>query len=134
MAEEAFSGSLHRYFILAFAGSQSGHPSLSELIFAPRPLPSRPLGPMGGGPYFPEHMPVFKYFTEMGASGQYISDVFNAEGVFIARASLGNYDLLKDIWEGNTLGLKAKNGRIYCLKEKPSGYKELVVSRLIWMN
>jgi hypothetical protein len=41
---------------------------------------------------------------------------------------------LKAIWEGNELGIKAKNNRLYCLKEKPSGYKELVVSQLIWMN
>lgn len=94
--------------------------------------------------YFPEDMPIFQYFftddrerlfvvtPEIGPSGQYISDVFNAEGVFIARASLGYYDLLKAIWEGNELGMKVKDGRFYCLKEKPSGYKELVVNRLVW--
>jgi len=67
----------------------------------------------------------------MGPSGQYISDVFSAEGAFIARASLGHFDLLKATWEGNELGLKVKNGHLYCLWEKPSGYKELVVSRLV---
>jgi hypothetical protein len=94
--------------------------------------------------FFPENMPVFQYFftddrerlfvvtPEIGPSGQYISDVFTAEGVFIARASLGYFDLLKAIWEGNELGMKIKNGRLYCFKEKPSGYKELVVSRLVW--
>lgn len=94
--------------------------------------------------YFPEYMPVFQYFfnddserlfvvtAEKGPLGQYITDVFNAEGVFIARANFGYYDLLKAIWEGNELGMKAKAGRIYCLREKPSGYKELVVSRLVW--
>jgi hypothetical protein len=92
--------------------------------------------------YLPEYMPVFQYFftdeqerlfvvtSDKGPSGQYVSDVFSAEGVFIARASLGYFDLLKAIWEGNELGLKAKNNRIYCLKENPSGYNELVVSRL----
>jgi hypothetical protein len=94
--------------------------------------------------FFPENMPVFQYFftddqerlfvvtPEIGPSGQYISDVFNAEGVFIARASLGYFDLLKAIWEGNELGMKLKNGRFCCFKEKPSGYKELVVSRFVW--
>ena len=94
--------------------------------------------------YFPEYTPVFQYFftddqerlfvvtSEKGPSRQYISDVFNAEGVFIARAELGYYDLLKAFWEGNELGLKTKNGHLYFLREKPSGYKELVVSRMIW--
>lgn len=94
--------------------------------------------------YFPDHRPGFQHFfadeqerlfvvtSEKGPSGQYISDVFNAEGVFIARAALGYFDLLKAFWEGNELGLKTKNGRLYFLREKSSGYKELVVSRLIW--
>jgi hypothetical protein len=94
--------------------------------------------------YFPDAMPAFQYFftddeerlfvvtSEKSAGGQNICDIFNRDGVFIARKGLGFYDLLRAIWQGRELDIVAKNGRVYCLREKPTGYKELVVSRLIW--
>lgn len=94
--------------------------------------------------YFPEEMPAFQYFftddeerlyvatSEKGPDGQNMCDIFSRDGVFIARKALGFYDLLHAIWQGRELDIVAKNGRVYCLREKPSGYKELVVSRFIW--
>ncbi|OGD40121.1 MAG: hypothetical protein A2V45_02765 [Candidatus Aminicenantes bacterium RBG_19FT_COMBO_58_17] len=100
--------------------------------------------PLRDNLYFPEYMPIFQYLftddegrlfvvtSERGETGQYISDIFNPDGVFICRASLGYFDLIRLIWEGQEFGIVAKKNRLYCLREKASGYKELVVSRMIW--
>jgi len=53
-------------------------------------------------------------------------DIFNEEGVFIGRKSLNVW-----IWEGY-LWAKIKADKLYCLKEKDSGYKELVVYNMKW--
>lgn len=95
--------------------------------------------------YFPDHKPAFQYFfaDEAGrlfvttmekddGSGQNVCDIFNASGVFIARAAVGYYDILRTIWEGLSLEVVARNGRIYALHEKEDGYKELVVYKTIW--
>ena len=61
--------------------------------------------------------------------GEYMYDVFNSEGIFSLRLSLGNicmYNLF------NFQFATAKNKRLYCLREKDSGYKELVVYKMIW--
>jgi hypothetical protein len=100
--------------------------------------------PLRDNLFFPEHMPIFQYLftddegrlfvvtSEKGETGQYISDIFNPAGVFICRASLGYFDLVRLIWEGQEFGIVAKKNRLYCLREKTSGYKELIVSRMIW--
>jgi len=54
-------------------------------------------------------------------SGEYTVDIFNSEGLFIGR---------KGIISSGTI--KAKNNRLYCLREKESGYKELVVYKMMW--
>jgi hypothetical protein len=95
--------------------------------------------------YFPDHKPAFQYFfaDEAGrlfvmtmekddGSGQNVCDIFNASGVFIARAAVGYYNILRTIWEGLSLEVVARNGRIYTLHEKEDGYKELVVYKAIW--
>lgn len=60
-------------------------------------------------------------------SGEFIYDVFNQDGVFFLRTSL-------DILHGGygRLFAKAKGGRLYCLQEKGSGFKELVVYEMNW--
>ena len=90
--------------------------------------------------YFPTHWHPFHSFflDESGKlyvmtyepgnnAGEFIYDVFNEEGVFFHRTSLNilhrNYGLLY---------AKAKGGRLYCLQEKDSGFKELVVYEMIW--
>ncbi|MBW1802505.1 MAG: 6-bladed beta-propeller [Deltaproteobacteria bacterium] len=47
-------------------------------------------------------------------------DIFNASGEFIGQTE----------FEGDQV--KFKGDRVYCLKQKESGYKELVVYRIIW--
>ncbi|GAH13973.1 unnamed protein product, partial [marine sediment metagenome] len=85
--------------------------------------------------YFPDNLPPFQSFFgdddgrlfvmtyEKGEkSGEYLFDIFNSEGVFIQRKNL----IILNNWE---LQAKAKRGRLYCVREKESGYKELVVYR-----
>jgi len=93
---------------------------------------------------FPDKMPPFHYFFlddegrifvktyEKGPNkDEYIHDIFNSGGIFITRKSLTGYG--DWIYPGKSLNrAKAKNNRLYCLREKESGYKELVVYRMKW--
>ena len=94
------------------------------------------------GRYFPDPLPPLnQFFTddqgrifvmtyEPGAHpGEYIWDIFNPDGVFIARTSL---DIL---WAGLYLGSRytfIKNGHLYSHRVKESGYHELIVSDVTW--
>jgi len=53
--------------------------------------------------------------------GEFMFDIFNPEGVFIGRKSLNAY-----VWESH-LWIRLIGNKLYCLKEKDSGYKELIV-------
>ncbi|MCJ7579058.1 MAG: 6-bladed beta-propeller [Candidatus Aminicenantes bacterium] len=90
---------------------------------------------------FPEVFhPIQSLFTdEMGRlyvmtyekgedSGEYIFDIFNADGIFIGRKSLRAFN---DYYEGY-LWVKGKQNHLYCGNEKESGYKELVVYKMTW--
>ena len=95
---------------------------------------------------FPDNMPPFHYFFlddegrlyvktyEKGdKQGEYIHDIFNPDGIFIARKSMAAYGS----WIYPGLGLnraKTKNNRFYCIREKESGYKELAVYRMRWQD
>ncbi|MCJ7681899.1 MAG: hypothetical protein MUP70_14305, partial [Candidatus Aminicenantes bacterium] len=87
--------------------------------------------------YFPAAMPPFIGFVadeegclyvltyETGERpGENMVDVFNRDGVFVGRRSLRLYY--------DEFGPKArvKNGRLYSVEEKESGYKRLVISRI----
>jgi hypothetical protein len=89
--------------------------------------------------YFPDGMPPFIGFTsdedgrlyvmtyEAGKQpGEFLFDIFNPEGVFILRKAIRVYQ--------NFMGMfvKVRNGRLYSVQEKENGYKEFIVSRLIW--
>jgi hypothetical protein len=89
--------------------------------------------------YFPESYPpcrslfsdgegrLFVMTYEPGENpGENMVDMFNAEGAFFGRVSW-------NILHGNTpVAAVIKSGRIYCLREKDSGYKQFVVDRLNW--
>ena len=90
--------------------------------------------------YFPEYWPAFKelYASDTGwlfvmtyemsnNPREYVYDIFNPDGIFIGKVNLNNY---KGKYSG--LPVKVKNNRIYCLREKESGYKELVVYKMRW--
>ncbi|UCC40898.1 MAG: hypothetical protein JSV96_05545 [Candidatus Aminicenantes bacterium] len=52
--------------------------------------------------------------------GSSMYDIFDTNGEFIGRIELEGYQV------------KFKGDSVYCLKQKDSGYKELVVYKMIW--
>lgn len=91
---------------------------------------------------FSEHWPPFQYlFTddegrlfvmtyEKGESpSEFMYDVFNPDGLFIDRISLSNL-VFEHRW--NIQYVTAKKNRLYCLRRKECGYRELVVYRMMW--
>ena len=96
--------------------------------------------------YFPEFHPPFKFFFldersrlyvmtyERGQGpNAFICDIFNSDGLFIGRIELENYGSAPFSFYGvpAPLSAVAKNNRIYCLREKENGYKELVVYKMM---
>jgi hypothetical protein len=57
---------------------------------------------------------------------EYIYDIFNSEGVFIATTKLANGG------DRIPFDAKAAQDHIYYIREKESGYKELVVYKMMW--
>jgi hypothetical protein len=101
--------------------------------------------PMAGSLEFPRARPAYQYLfadeagrifamtaEKDGTSGRNICDIFNPSGVFIGRAAIGAYDRFRHFWEGVSLDVVAKNGRIYMLRDKADGYKELIVNKAHW--
>jgi len=95
--------------------------------------------------YAPAHLPSYQHMfcDDAGRlyvmtqekdqkSGRNIYDIFNRDGFFIARKDLGYYDRLQDMFLAKCLEIRAKHGRLYCLREKESGFKQLIVYRMIW--
>jgi hypothetical protein len=61
--------------------------------------------------------------------GEYLWDIFDSDGAFIARIGL-NIE-----WAGLYVGPRytfIKNGRLYGHRVKESGYHELIVYRVTW--
>ena len=92
--------------------------------------------------FFHKNFPPFQYFftddegylfvmtyEEGDNPREYMYDVFNPDGIFISRMSLGN-----SCRENNSdiQFATARNKRLYCLKEKENGYKELVAYKMRW--
>jgi hypothetical protein len=87
----------------------------------------------------PEHWPPFmaffvddegrlyvRTFEEGPAKGEYIHDIFDADGVFIGRIALDlGFDREREY-------VKAKNGRIYGFSEKEAGYEQFSVYQIGW--
>lgn len=65
-------------------------------------------------------------FEEGENPAEYMFDIFNEEGVFIGRKSLNIW-----IWEAH-LWARIRSDKLYCLEEKETGYKELVVYKMKW--
>jgi len=92
--------------------------------------------------YFPDPLPpINQFFTDDGGRifamtyepgahpGEYLWDIFNPDGVFIARTALAV------LWAGLYAGPRytfIKNGHLYYHRVKESGYHELVVNRVTW--
>jgi hypothetical protein len=92
--------------------------------------------------YFPDPLPplnqlfaddegrIFVMTYEPGPNpGEYVWDIFNPDGVFVGRKAL---DI---VWATLYLGPRytfARRAKLYCHREKESGYDELVVYKIIW--
>lgn len=95
--------------------------------------------------YFPKFYPPYQFFFvdeksrlyvmsfERGKGpNNFIYDIFNPDGLFVGRMVLDNCVY----WPQSSIKIPsevvAKNNRIHCLREKESGYQELVVYKMIW--
>jgi hypothetical protein len=96
---------------------------------------------------FPANFPPFRFlFTddegrlfvmtnEREGDRTYLYDIFTKDGVFIARCRLDNVQLT--LFEGRrltdyVLDVQVKGDRLYCLREKDSGYIVLTVYKMTW--
>ena len=96
------------------------------------------------GFYLPDKISPFHYFFldnmgrlyvktfEKGLNDtEYIHDIFNSDGIFILRKSMPGYAR----WSNPGYSVnraKAKNHHFYCIRDKESGFKELVVYKMNW--
>ena len=91
--------------------------------------------------YFPDPMPpLFHFFTddtgrlfvmtyeEGDGPGEYVYDLFDSQGVFIGRKSLG----FKWFVYGGAIYSLIRNGRLYCRHEREDGFDEIVVYSVKW--
>jgi hypothetical protein len=91
--------------------------------------------------YFADQWPAFRDFYagdeghlyvlthEEGVNpGEYMYDIYNSDGAFIGRMSLVNNQRLQN----ESFAAQVKKDRLYSLQENESGYRELVVYRMMW--
>lgn len=96
--------------------------------------------PFGEKLWFPEYwLPMGSFFLddegrifvktfEKGENpGEYFFDIFNGDGVFIARKAM-NFLTLGDTY----VCAKSRRERLYCFREKPDGFREFNVYRMHW--
>jgi len=88
--------------------------------------------------YWPPYLSFFvddegriyaRTYEDGNAPGEFMYDIFSPEGVFIMRKSMNIYT-----WGEIDLSAIAKKNHLYCLQEKESGFKELVVYRMNWRD
>jgi hypothetical protein len=108
----------------AILGPDYRRSGISQDKYFPNPLP--PLNQF----FADDEGRIFVMTYERGHTpGEYLWDIFNRDGVFIGRKALN----IK--WAGLYLGARytfIKNGRLYCHREKETGFHELVVYKVIW--
>jgi len=106
--------------------------------------PTEELRAIGKKVYFPKYMPPYRCifcddkgrlfvmtFEKGKSDGEYMYDVFDADGRFIGRVGLGNYG----IWGRpivNQFVIIAKKNLLYCIREKENGFKQLVIYKMKW--
>jgi len=94
---------------------------------------------------FPDHMPPFRYFftddegrlyvmtwEKSKVQGEYVYDIYNSQGLFVGRTSLRNYNNEGPFSREVEMSVKVRNGRLYELTAQESGYRELVVYKMVW--
>jgi hypothetical protein len=68
-------------------------------------------------------------YEEGKAPGEFMYDIFNPEGIFILKKSMNIYT-----WGEIDLSAVVKKGHLYCLQEKESGFKKLVIYQMNWSD
>ena len=63
-------------------------------------------------------------YEKSDRQGEFMFDIYNPAGVFVDRKSIGAV-----VWE-NHLWAHLSKDKLYCLKEKESGFRELIVSAI----
>jgi len=96
---------------------------------------------------FPSSSPPFHYFLvdeknrlfvrtweQSELPNYYFHDIFSPEGIFILRKNMRTCvrEPFLNFSGVNVVYGAMKNGRFYCLGEKDSGYRKLVVYKMIW--
>jgi hypothetical protein len=93
--------------------------------------------------YFPKNQPPFQFgfvddegrifmmTHERGEKpNEFKYDIFNLDGIFIGRTSLENFGQYGT--SDAPLYAAATKGRLYCVRQKDSGFKELAVYKMKW--
>ena len=96
---------------------------------------------------FPAYLPPFRYLfaddqgrlyvmtNEREGERSYWYDIFNAEGAFIGRFRLDNVQVTYSRGEryyDEPTDVVVRGDRLYCLREKDSGFKILTIYKMIW--
>jgi len=96
---------------------------------------------------FPTHNPPFQHLfaDDMGRlyvvtfepgknQGEFMTDVFDAEGVHCSRLSIKPFLNADIFWTNGPYDewVSVKNNILYCIQEKESGHKELVAYEIKW--
>jgi hypothetical protein len=66
-------------------------------------------------------------------SGSNLCDIISTDGVLILRAGLGYNDLSRYLLEPRSYDVFIKNDRCYCVRDKASGFKEIIVFSMDWL-
>jgi hypothetical protein len=66
-------------------------------------------------------------------SGTNLCDIISTDGVLILRAGLGYNDLSRYLLEPRSYDVFIKNDRCYCVRDKASGFKEIIVFSMDWL-
>lgn len=93
----------------------------------------------------PANLPAFQFlfsddqgrlyvatYEKDAATGQNMCEIFSPDGTYIQRAPLGYFDILKWMFEGQPGDVVIRNGRVLCVRDKDSGYREVIVSSIVW--
>ncbi len=139
-----YDGNLVRKIRKEYTPVETTEEFKKKILSEYKQYPTEELRAIGKKIYFPKFMPpyqcifcddkgrLFVMTFEKGKSdGEFMCDVFDADGRFISQVGLGNYG----IWDRiivNQFVIIAKKNLLYCIREKKSGYKELVVYKMRW--
>jgi hypothetical protein len=75
---------------------------------------------------------IARFETEKD-TGTNLCDIISTEGVLILRAGLGYNDLSRYLLEPRSYDVVIKNDRCYCVRDKASGFKEIIVFSMDWL-